>query len=93
MSFTVAGTLDNTLYEVEVTGDPRRPVVGSKRVAALVEQYAGETVLATPVGPAYTVDGADEASVLALLVAHSNVREVGDDAPTLVDPPEPGVIR
>lgn len=85
MGFTVAGSLDDALYEVEVTGDAGDPVVGSRRVRVLVEQYAGETVLVTPKGPAYTVDPADEASVLALLSAHTRVTRVGDGAPVLID--------
>lgn len=91
--FTVAGSLDDTLYEVQVTGDPARPVAGSKRVAALCEQYEGRTVLATPTGPAYKVTGGDPQSVLALLSTHTRVRHVSDDAPALVDPAEPGVIH
>jgi hypothetical protein len=84
--FRVAGTLDDALYEVEVTGRKSRPVVGSKRVAGLVRQHEGDTVLVTPVGPAYVVDGADPASVLALLSSHTQVSRVSDDAPQLVDP-------
>lgn len=94
--FTVAGSLDDTLYEVHVTGDPARPVIGSKRVAALVEQFTGETVLVTPSGPAYTVSPGDEKSILALLSAHTKVTRTGDmgqTVPSLVDPPQVGVIR
>lgn len=91
--FTVAGSLDDTLYEVEVTGDPARPVVGSKRVAALVEQYDGETVLASPVGPAYVVTPGDAESVLCLLVAETRVHRVSEDAPALLEATPPGTIR
>lgn len=91
-NFRVAGTLDGTLYEVEVTGKKSRPTVGSKRVAALVRQHDGRTVLVTPVGPAYVVDGGDSASVLALLGAHTTVRRVSDDAPQLVDALPPGAV-
>lgn len=96
MGFTVAGSLDDTLYEVEVTGDSARPVVGSKRVAGLVRQHEGDTVLATPVGPAYVVKGSDPKSILALLVTHTTVDQVGrdgDTVPSLVDPTPDGVIR
>ncbi len=90
--FRVAGSLDGVLYEVEVTGEAARPTVGSKRISTLVDQYEGETVLVTPVGPAYVVAGSDGASVLALLSAHTKVRRVSDDAPQLVEPrPEGGV--
>jgi hypothetical protein len=83
--FTVSGVLDNTLYDVEVTGDASNPVVGSKRVSALVTQQTGTTVLATPGGPRYTVDPGDPASVLCLLSAQTKVQSVGDGAPKLVD--------
>lgn len=92
-TFRVAGKLDDTLYEVVVTGDASSPVVGSRRVAALVEQYTGRTVLATPTGPAYKVDPKDRASVLALLHAHTEVRRVGSEAPKLVEPPTVGAVR
>lgn len=91
-NFRVAGTVDKTLYEVEVTGSKSRPVVGSKRITALVAQHEGETVMVTPVGPAYVVDGADRASVLALLSAHTKVRRVSDNAPQLVDALPPGGV-
>jgi hypothetical protein len=84
--FRVAGTLDGVLYEVEVTGRKSRPTVGSKRVAGLVRQHEGDTVLVTPVGPAYVVDGEKPETVLALLSAHTQVHRVSDDAPQLVDP-------
>lgn len=90
--FTVAGTLDGALYEVQVTGDKDRPVVGSKRVTGLVRQNVGETVLVTPVGPAYVVDPADPASVLALLSSHTKVSRVTGDAPRLVDPLPEGSV-
>jgi hypothetical protein len=83
-SFTVSGELDNTLYEVAVTGESDRPTVGSKRVAALVDQNLGETVLATPNGPAYTVEAGDPKSILALLSSKTNVTKVSPDAPSLV---------
>lgn len=86
----VAGVLDRTLYEVELTGDPRDPVVGSKRIRGLVRQHLGETVLVTPVGPAYTVAADDVESLLALLSAHTKVTRVSDGAPTLVEHRAPG---
>lgn len=91
--FTVAGVLDATLYEVQVTGDASRPVVGSKRVARLVEQWEGETVLVTPAGPAYDVDPGDPASVLALLSAKTDIRWADDHAPVLVEPLPAGGMR
>ena len=85
MGFRVAGALDGALYEVEVTGDADTPVVGSRRVTELVQQYAGMTVLVTPAGPAYKVRPGDPASVLALLSSHTKVTRVGEGAPALVD--------
>lgn len=96
MGFRVRGRLDDALYEVEVTGNASKPVVGSDRVAKLVDQYQGETVLATPQGPAYTVDPGDATSVLALLSAQTKVESVGDvgqTVPSLVDRREPSTIR
>lgn len=93
MGFTVAGSLDGALYEVEVTGKAAAPTVGSRRVAALVEQFAGEKVLVTPAGPAYTVAPGDAESVLALLSAETNVTRVGEGAPELVDPLPDGAVR
>lgn len=84
--FNVAGMIDGCLYEVAVTGDAKQPVVGSKRVRELVKQAQGRRVLVTPYGPAYTVDAADPASVLALLADSTTVRWVGDDAPDLGAP-------
>lgn len=94
--FTVAGVLDNTLYEVRVTGDANDPVVGSKRVRVLLRQYQGENVMVTPVGPVYVVDPADPVSVLALLAAHTRITRTGGDGetvPRLVDEPVEGVVR
>lgn len=84
--FNVAGMIDGCMYEVRVTGNKTAPVVGSKRVKALVEQAQGRRVLVTPQGPAYEVDGADPASVLALLSNATIVRWVGDGAPDLGAP-------
>lgn len=93
MAFRVTGLLDDTLYEVEVTGNAKQPVVGSKRVAVLVEQFAGETVLVTPAGPAYKVDPGKPETVLALLSAETKVASVGEGAPQLVEPAGAGVVR
>lgn len=84
MPFTVAGVLDDTLYEVEVTGDPAQPAVGSRRVAALIAHETGETVMATPVGPAYVVSPGNATSILALLTTATKVTRVSGDAPSLV---------
>lgn len=93
MSFTVAGSLDGTLYEVEVTGNAGSPVVGSRRVTDLVEEFTGETVLVTPHGPAYKVSPGDAESVLALLSSETKVYRVGEGAPVLVDGLESGQVR
>lgn len=85
MSFTVAGVLDDTMYEVEVTGSKSAPIVGSKRVAALVGQFDGQSVKASPAGPTYTVDGGDPKSVLALLSTQTKVSRIGDGAPAILE--------
>ncbi|MFD4933405.1 hypothetical protein [Streptomyces virginiae] len=73
----VTGTLeDGAAYEVEITGREDRPVVGSRRVRALVEQHTGRPVLLGPVGPRRPLAAADTAAVLALLRQHTAVVEV-----------------
>ncbi|MEU3499255.1 hypothetical protein ABZ726_00255 [Streptomyces hundungensis] len=72
----VTGTLeDGAAYQVEVTGRADRPVTGSRRVRALVEQYRGQPVLLRPLGPRRPLDPADSAAVLALLRQHTRVVE------------------
>lgn len=78
----VAGVFDGVLYEVVITGRAARPAVGSKRISALIEQYAGRPVLATPVGPTYTVDPTDVASIVTLLSTYTQVRRI-EAAPDL----------
>ncbi|MGW0757159.1 hypothetical protein ACWD1Y_11825 [Streptomyces sp. NPDC002814] len=73
----VIGTLeDGAAYHVEVTGRADRPVAGSRRVRALVEQYTGTPVLLGPLGPQRTLEPTDTAAVLAVLRAHTRVVEV-----------------
>ncbi|MFD3514899.1 hypothetical protein [Streptomyces sp. NPDC058657] len=73
---TVTGTFDDgSAYQVVLTGDTDRPVVGSRRAAALVELHTGSAVLLTPTGPQRTVAGDDEEAVLAALRRYSNVLE------------------
>ncbi|WP_030372325.1 hypothetical protein [Streptomyces rimosus] len=73
----IMGTLDDgAAYDVEVTGQQDRPVTGSRRVRALVEQYTGKPVLLGPLGPRRTLEPTDTAAVLALLRAHTRVLEV-----------------
>ncbi len=84
MSFTVAGVLDDTLYEVEVTGQAGQPVAGSKKIAAMVSLETGSWVDATPQGPRYKVDPTDPASILCLLHAKTRVTRVGNGAPKLL---------
>ncbi|MFI6686613.1 hypothetical protein [Streptomyces sp. NPDC050485] len=79
MTLTVTGRFDDgSAYQVQVTGEPDRPVIGSARAAALVELHAGESILLTPAGPLRTVIGDDEKSVLAVLRRYSNVVESGE---------------
>ncbi|MFJ5143042.1 hypothetical protein [Streptomyces sp. NPDC088707] len=73
----VMGTLeDGAAYDVEVTGLEDRPVTGSRRVRALVEQHTGRPVLLGPLGPRRTLEPTDADAVLALLRIHTRVVEV-----------------
>ncbi|MFD9248396.1 hypothetical protein [Streptomyces bottropensis] len=73
----VIGTLDDgAAYEVEVTGQEDRPVTGSRRVRALVEQCAGQPVLLGPLGPKRTLEPTDTAAVLALIREKTRVVEI-----------------
>lgn len=92
MGFTVEGALDGALYDVEVTGDAGNPIVGNRRVRALVEQSVGQRVEVTPHGPVHVVAASDPASVLALLSARTQIRKVGPGAPQLLPPPQQGQV-
>ncbi|PRH81197.1 hypothetical protein C6N75_00060 [Streptomyces solincola] len=73
----VIGTLDDGgAYDVEVTGREDRPVAGSRRVRALVEQYTGQPVLLGPLGPRRDLEPTDVTAVLALLRDRTRVVEV-----------------
>ncbi|MFD0352892.1 hypothetical protein ACFVHW_03970 [Streptomyces sp. NPDC127110] len=73
----VTGTLkDGAAYQVEVTGRDDRPVTGSRRIRALVEQHTGRPVLLGPLGPLRTLTPEDTTAVLALLRQHTAVVEV-----------------
>ncbi len=72
----VTGTLDDgTAYQVQVTGQAAQPIIGSRRVRAMVEQYSGQPVLLSPLGPRRDLDPTDADAVLALLRQHSAVVE------------------
>ncbi|MBV1940753.1 hypothetical protein KUF83_29920 [Streptomyces sp. BV286] len=72
----VIGTLDDgAAYDVEVSGRTDRPVTGSRRVRALVEQHTGRPVLLGPHGPQRVLEATDTAAVLALLREHTTVVE------------------
>ena len=76
----VTGHVDGVPYDVEVTGDPAKPVVGSGRVAVVVQARMGRPVLLSPTGPARTVAGGDPASILAVLETETTVTSVADGA-------------
>ena len=64
----VTGVLeDGSPYQVQITGQAERPVIGSARIRALVEQYKGTPVLLGRLGPLRDLDPADSQAVLALL--------------------------
>ncbi|GHG80277.1 hypothetical protein [Streptomyces griseocarneus] len=74
MPHTVTGRFDDgSAYQVQITGDADRPVVGSARAAALVELHAGEPILLTPTGPLRAVSGDDEDTVLAVIRRYTDV--------------------
>ncbi|MDI3407669.1 hypothetical protein [Streptomyces cavernicola] len=76
MPHTVTGRFDDgSAYQVQITGDAVRPVVGSTRAAALFELHLGESIPLSPTGPLRTVAGNDEEAVLAVLHRYSNVLE------------------
>ncbi|WP_329317346.1 hypothetical protein OG723_44105 (plasmid) [Streptomyces sp. NBC_01278] len=66
---------DGCPYQVQVTGQADRPIEGSARVRALVEQYSGKPVLLGPLGPRRTLDPGDSRAVVALLRQHTRVVE------------------
>ncbi|KIF04137.1 hypothetical protein OHS33_38775 (plasmid) [Streptomyces sp. NBC_00536] len=73
----VTGTLeDGAAYEVQITGREDRPVIGSRRVRALVEQHTGRPVLLGPLGPRRMLSASDTSAVLALLRQNTAVVEV-----------------
>ncbi|MFF4276137.1 hypothetical protein [Streptomyces sp. NPDC001536] len=68
---------DGCPYQVEITGRADRPVIGSARIRALVEQYTGKPVLLSPVGPRRELDPGDPQAVLALLRQRTHLVEQG----------------
>ncbi|MET8696950.1 hypothetical protein ABZV65_30920 [Streptomyces bauhiniae] len=85
--FTVTGAFDDgATYTVQVTGEAGRPVAGSRRAAALVELHQGEPIALSPTGPRRPVDGADAATVLAVLREYTDVIEEGAGAPRRASP-------
>ncbi|WP_030777620.1 hypothetical protein [Streptomyces sp. NRRL S-920] len=78
MPHTVTGRFDDgSAYQVQVTGDTDRPVIGSARAAALVELHVDESILLTPTGPLRVVAGDAEETVLAVLSRYTNVIPMG----------------
>lgn len=74
--FTVTGSFDDgATYTVQITGRADRPVIGSYRVAALIELHQGEPVALSPTGPMAAVAGDDRASILAVLREYTKVIE------------------
>ncbi|MFI9588081.1 hypothetical protein ACIHCQ_41300 [Streptomyces sp. NPDC052236] len=82
MPFTVTGTFDDgAAYTVQVTGRADRPVIGSRRVAALMVLHQGRPITLSPTGPLRKVSPTDEATVLAVLREYTNVIEDRGVAP------------
>ncbi|OEJ21100.1 hypothetical protein [Streptomyces subrutilus] len=82
MPFTVTGTFDDgAAYQVRVTGQADRPVIGSSRAAALFGLTRGRPIPLSPTGPVREVSPTDEETVLAVLQAYTRVLETGPGAP------------
>lgn len=87
--FTVTGRLlpDNELYDVQVedafavAGGGWGIVRGNPGALALLDSLAGDQVAPTPTGPFYTLTDADPAAILSALLEHTEVLDVGGDAP------------
>ncbi|MEU1116945.1 MULTISPECIES: hypothetical protein [unclassified Streptomyces] len=74
MPHTVTGRFDDgSAYQVQVTGDTDRSVIGSVGVAALIELHTGESISLTPTGPLCVVAGNDEATGLAVLRRYTSI--------------------
>ncbi|WP_399935013.1 hypothetical protein [Streptomyces kanamyceticus] len=68
MPHTVTGRFDGgSTYEVQITGDAHRPVIGAIRAAALVKLHAGQPISLTPTDPLRVAFGDDVGAVLAVL--------------------------
>jgi hypothetical protein len=65
--FVAFGELDGESYHLLVHRLAEPPIRGSSRVEVLVRQHDGDTLLASPVGPTYTVSENRPLSVLLLL--------------------------
>lgn len=88
MPFTVTGTFDDgAAYQVRITGDADRPVLGSRRASALLELQHGRPIALTPTGPVRPVAPDDEETVLAVLQEYTHVLETGAGAPRRVTVP------
>ncbi|MEU6755997.1 hypothetical protein [Streptomyces sp. NPDC046685] len=88
MPFTVTGTFeDGAAYQVRVTGQADRPVVGSRRAAVLVDLQRGRPIPLSPTGPVREVSATDEETVLAVLQEYTRVRATGPGAPRQVTLP------
>ncbi|MGA5822251.1 hypothetical protein ACPC54_30830 [Kitasatospora sp. NPDC094028] len=75
VTLRVTGALPGgQVYEVEITGQADRPVIGSRLVSAMVEaaQRGGTLVRPSPTEAPIVVDGADSRSVVALLEERSS---------------------
>lgn len=83
--FHVTGALDAVVYGLAVL-DEAPWIEGSPAVVSLLEREVGETFLATPTGPAYTLDLSDQASILACLYRLTMVTETEGPLPDLVPP-------
>jgi hypothetical protein len=89
--FTVLGSVNGVAYRLDV-GATRDEHAGSPAALATLQGAEGQTVLATPTGPAYELNLDDPASVLAALMALTDVVSVGDGAPAILPAVDPTVV-
>ncbi|HET9656130.1 MAG TPA: hypothetical protein VFP72_12295 [Kineosporiaceae bacterium] len=81
MPVRIRGVVDGVPFDVEVTGDPASPTVGSRRVAALLASRAGSRARVGPTEPAPGGESTEVRRVLAVLAEHGQVLSVSGLAP------------
>lgn len=96
--FTVEGFLpESVLYVLQCgiadAAADLHGLTGDRFVLAFLMAREGQTVEVTPTGPVYTLDLADNETVLAALHALTTVTAVRGDPPDVFGPTRPGVVH